>query len=189
MVHIADADAMYFTLGTEQVYEEDPVELYSRYKDIAFANMDENGTMDFYYPNALLGITFEFPEAVTVTDLKVESKTTGLSGMGFIHPDGTTTAAESAKKYVSLDCGQEGISTVADGQSLTTFYLVIMPGIYDDLKVIINIKEKDFPIMWNLPKVELKKANASDFQALTVNFKPGSGPAGFDEITVPGFDK
>ena len=43
--------------------------------------------------------------------------------------------------------------------------------------------------MWNLPKVELKKVNASDFQALTVNFKPGSGPAGFDEITVPGFDK
>ena len=114
--YIGDAAAMPFLIESEQVYGEDPVEMYLKYTPSAFAHMNE-GKMEFHYPNALLRLTVGFAEAVKVKGLRLDSEKSGLSGLGVIMQDGTIRMTENADNHIVLNCG-EGVLSRADDDSL-----------------------------------------------------------------------
>ena len=181
--YVAKVDAMPFTLVDKQVYE-DAAKMLEDYSEKAFAYMTEGKKMEFYYPNSVLTLAFDFPEAVTVKGLRVESATSGLAGLGTVGSDGKVAAAESASRSVELSFEQLLLSETEEG--LTEYSLIMMAGVYEDLKVVLEIVEDDMPIVWNLPKLELKRISMSDFKAETVMLKlnPSAGPAGFVEKDV-----
>ncbi len=180
--YVAKADAMPFSLVNQQAYHEDAAKMLEDYSEKAFAYMTEGKKMEFYYPNSVLTLAFDFPEAVTVKGLRVESATSGLAGLGTVGSDGKVAAAESASRSVELSFEQLLLSETEEG--LTEYSLIMMAGFYEDLKVVLEIVEDDMPIVWNLPKLELKRISVSDFKAETVMLKPSAGPDGFVEKDV-----
>ena len=184
--YIGDAAAMPFLIESEQVYGEDPVEMYLKYTPSAFAHMNE-GKMEFHYPNALLRLTVGFAEAVKVKGLRLDSEKSGLSGLGVIMQDGTIRMTENADNHIVLNCG-EGVLSRSDDGSLTGFCLVMPPGTYDDLKVTLHIDGFDSSFVCSVPEVVLEKIDASDMSVVTLSFSPSGGPDGFSEVEVE-FDK
>lgn len=184
--YIGDVAAMPFFIEPEQEYEEDPVGMYLKYTPTAFAHMNE-GKMEFHYPNALLRLTLDFPVAVKVKGLRLDSEKSGLSGLGVIMEDGTASMTENANDHLVLDCGEGVLSRSGDG-SLTGFCLVMLPGTYDDLKVTLDIDGFVTPFVCSVPEVALEKINASDMSVVTLSFSPTGGPDGFSEVVVE-FDK
>ncbi len=179
---VGDANAMPFTLEPEQTYNEDATDLYLTHSPTAYAHLFQ-GKMEFYYPNGLLCLNLDFSEAVKVKQLRVESASNGISGLGVIKADGSTNMTENSNLYVRLDCGEGILSKDADG-ALTDFFLVVMPGTYDDLTVSVDLEESDSPFVCRLPEVVIEKVNATESLMTTVSIKPASGPDGFDEVEV-----
>ncbi len=179
---IGDANAMPFTLESEQTYNENPTELYLMHSPTAFAHLRQ-GRMEFYYPNGLLCLNLGFADAVKVKSLRIESELSGISGLGVIKSDGSINMTESSKPYVTLDCG-EGVLTKAEDGTLTPFYLVLMPGVYDDLKVTVHIDGVEAPFTCGIPEIAIEKVDADDARMTTVSVIPAEGPDGFVEEDV-----
>ena len=194
---IGDAHAMPFTLASDQSYLkesdnegteefEDAVSLFRKYNPTAFAHM-RNGKMDFYYPTGLLSLTLAFPEPMTVKTLRISSQSEGLSGLGVVMGDSSSKMTEGANKYITLDCG-EGLVSKDENGELTEFYVVMVPGTYDDLQVSVFFENNDSPFVCNLPEVVIEKINSSDsqMQLTTVSIdmpdNDGNGPDGFEEV-------
>ena len=90
---------------------------------------------------------------------------------------------ESSKPYVTLDCG-EGVLTKAEDGTLTPFYLILMPGVYDDLKVTVHIDGVEAPFTCGIPEIAIEKVDAADARMTTVSVSPAEGPDGFVEEEV-----
>lgn len=179
---VGDANAMPFTLESEQTYNENPTELYLEHSPTAYAHL-QGGKMDFYYPNGLLCVNLGFSEAVKVTQLRIDSKSSGVSGLGTIQADGSVNMTENSELYVTLDCGEGIMSKDADG-ALTDFYFVVMPGVFDDLSVTVHFEGSDVPFICSLPETVIEKVDATSASMTTVIVSPSEGPDGFVEEDV-----
>lgn len=186
--YIGDADAMPMNLEADQAYDADLKAMYLKYNPTAFAHLSY-GKMDFYYPTGLLCLNLGFPEAETVKKLRLDSQTTGLSGLGVVKGDGTAHMTESASRYVTLDCG-EGLATMGEDDVLTAFPVVLLPGTYDDLQVSVYLEGSEQPFVCKLPEVVIEKINASANQmqlttiTVTLSRDGEEGPDGFVEEEV-----
>lgn len=186
--YIGDADAMPMNLEADQAYDADLKAMYLKYNPTAFAHLSD-GKMDFYYPTGLLCLQLGFPEAETVKNLRLDSQTTGLSGLGVVSGDGTVQMTESASRYVTLDCG-EGLVTMGEGEVLTSFPVVLLPGTYDDLQVSVYLEGSEQPFVCKLPEVVIEKIDASANQmqlttiTVTLSQNGEEGPDGFVEEEV-----
>lgn len=180
--YIGEASALPFSLETDQVYHDDPVKMFLGYCHMAFANMVDQ-RLKFFYPAGLLKVTIESQTAVIVDMLDMTSEGAKLSGHGVFDGQGGIKMTESAAGSVELSCG-EGVSTRTAEGSLTGFYIVMVPGTYTDLELSLYLKGVETPFRCKLPEITVEKVSSSDYNMVTVGFRPSGGPAGFDEVEV-----
>jgi len=178
--YIGDVARMPFTLDPNQIYQEDPVGMFLDYTPTAFARMVD-GKLRFSYPCGLLKITVESQSLVDVKQVGITSASSKLSGFGVFLQDGSIMMTESAEQYVMLDCGDDGIPAKTSDGSLNGFYMVVAPGVYDDLELSVYLEGADAPFTCAIPEIEVRKISASDFSMVTIGFRPSGGPAGFVE--------
>ena len=175
--YVADLNAMPASLSAEQVYNVDPVKQFLDYTPMAYARM-QDGKLKFYYPNGLIRIKVNTQLPIKVLNIKLSSETAHLSGNGVIDAEGTFHMTENSYKYVTLDC-MPGITSQVNDQ-LTDYYLVVVPGTYDNMKLSLYIDGYVDPFECNLQNITVESFSAYDYTMTAVEFTP-SDLDGFTE--------
>lgn len=173
-------DAMPVALESEQVYGADPIAHFIKYTPMAFGYM-QGGKLDFVYPNGLLHVTVETFDALTVKKVTVSSQSAKLAGTGVLQNGGVLNLTGASTNLVSLDCG-EGVMS-RNGEKYADFYIVLLPGMYDDLALTVEIESEE-PLTRVLPQFEVKRMSAEDMSITSVIIKPSSGPDDFTDNEV-----
>ena len=88
---------------------------------------------------------------------------------------------ETSQKAVILDCG-EGVPS-RNGDDFTDFYLALVPGIYEDLEISIEL-DGEGPFGRILPPIEVKRVSAADFAITSVSITAAGGPDDFIDTPV-----
>ena len=180
--YIGNADGMPVMIETEQVFnpESDAVGHFQAYTPRAYGYM-QNGKIGFVYPGGVLHVTVETYETLVVKSITVSSASSALSGLGIFRNDGALDMTETSRKTVILDCG-EGVAS-RNGDDFTDFYLVLVPGTYDDLEISIEL-DGEAPFGRMLPPVEVKRISAADFTIASVSITAAGGPDDFIDTPV-----
>ena len=180
--YIGNADGMPVTLESEQVYdpEADAVAHFQAYTPRAYGYMQE-GKINFVYPNGILHVSVETYETLVVNSITVSSASSALAGLGVFGNDGALAMTETSQKAVILDCG-EGVPS-RNGDDFTDFYLALVPGIYEDLEISIEL-DGESPFGRILPPIEVKRVSAADFAITSVSITAAGGPDDFIDTPV-----
>lgn len=180
--YIGNADGMPVTLESEQVYdpEADAVAHFQAYTPRAYGYMQE-GKINFIYPNGILHVSVETYETLVVNSITVSSASSALAGLGVFGNDGALAMTETSQKAVILDCG-EGVPS-RNGDDFTDFYLALVPGIYEDLEISIEL-DGEGPFGRILPPIEVKRVSAADFAITSVSITAAGGPDDFIDTPV-----
>lgn len=180
--YIGNADGMPVTLESEQVYdpEADAVAHFQAYTPRAYGYMQE-GKINFVYPNGILHVSVETYETLVVKSITVSSASSTLAGLGVFGNDGALAMTETSQKAVILDCG-EGVPS-RNGDDFTDFYLALVPGIYEDLEISIEL-DGEGPFGRILPPIEVKRVSAADFAITSVSITAAGGPDDFIDTPV-----
>ena len=180
--YIGNADGMPVTLESEQVYdpEADAVAHFQAYTPRAYGYMQE-GKINFVYPNGILHVSVETYETLVVNSITVSSASSTLAGLGVFGNDGALAMTETSQKAVILDCG-EGVPS-RNGDDFTDFYLALVPGIYEDLEISIEL-DGEGPFGRILPPIEVKRVSAADFAITSVSITAAGGPDDFIDTPV-----
>ena len=180
--YIGNADGMPVTLESEQVYdpEADAVAHFQAYTPRAYGYMQE-GKINFVYPNGILHVSVETYETLVVNSITVSSASSALAGLGVFGNDGALAMTETSQKAVILDCG-EGVPS-RNGDDFTDFYLALVPGIYEDLEISIEL-DGEGPFGRILPPIEVKRVSAADFAITSVSITAAGGPDDFIDTPV-----
>lgn len=180
--YIGNADGMPVTLESEQVYdpEADAVAHFQAYTPRAYGYMQE-GKINFVYPNGILHVSVETYETLVVKSITVSSASSTLAGLGVFGNDGALAMTETSQKAVILDCG-EGVPS-RNGDDFTDFYLALVPGIYEDLEISIEL-DGESPFGRILPPIEVKRVSAADFAITSVSITAAGGPDDFIDTPV-----
>lgn len=169
------ADSMPANLAAFQDYsEENPVEIFQKYCPTAYACMN-GGRMKFFYPFGMLRIRVELYESIKVQDITFSSLDKAVAGTGYIFPDGTLRMSSGAATSLSLNCG-EGVDSII-GEEFTDFFLTLVPGTYDNARLIITAQGED-PIVCTLDGITIPRIDASNFTLAAVSVH-STGPEGF----------
>ena len=181
-LYIGNADGMPVTLESEQVYdpEADAVAHFQAYTPRAYGYMQE-GKINFVYPNGILHVSVETYETLVVNSITVSSASSALAGLGVFGNDGALAMTETSQKAVILDCG-EGVPS-RNGDDFTDFYLALVPGIYEDLEISIEL-DGEGPFGRILPPIEVKRVSAADFAITSVSITAAGGPDDFIDTPV-----
>lgn len=181
-LYIGNADGMPVTLESEQVYdpEADAVAHFQAYTPRAYGYMQE-GKINFVYPNGILHVSVETYETLVVKSITVSSASSTLAGLGVFGNDGALAMTETSQKAVILDCG-EGVPS-RNGDDFTDFYLALVPGIYEDLEISIEL-DGEGPFGRILPPIEVKRVSAADFAITSVSITAAGGPDDFIDTPV-----
>ena len=181
-LYIGNADGMPVTLESEQVYdpEADAVAHFQAYTPRAYGYMQE-GKINFVYPNGILHVSVETYETLVVKSITVSSASSTLAGLGVFGNDGALAMTETSQKAVILDCG-EGVPS-RNGDDFTDFYLALVPGIYEDLEISIEL-DGESPFGRILPPIEVKRVSAADFAITSVSITAAGGPDDFIDTPV-----
>lgn len=180
--YIGNADGMPVTLESEQVYdpEADAVAHFQAYTPRAYGYMQE-GKINFVYPNGILHVSVETYETLVVKSITISSASSALAGLGVFGNDGALAMTETSQKAVILDCG-EGVPS-RNGDDFTDFYLALVPGIYEDLEISIEL-DGEGPFGRILPPIEVKRVSAADFAITSVSITAAGGPDDFIDTPV-----
>ena len=180
--YIGNADGMPVTLAAEQVYnaESDVVDLFMAYTPRAYGYI-QDGKVKFVYPNGVLHVRVETYETLVVKSITISSASSALAGLGVFGNDGALAMTETSQNAVVLDCG-EGVSS-RNGDDFTDFYIVLVPGSYEDLEISIEL-ESEAPFGRMLPPVEVKRVSAADFTIASVSITATEGPDSFIDTPV-----
>ena len=180
--YIGNADGMPVTLESEQVYdsEADAVAHFQAYTPRAYGYMQE-GKINFVYPNGILHVSVETYETLVVKSITISSASSALAGLGVFGNDGALAMTETSQKAVILDCG-EGVPS-RNGDEFTDFYLALVPGIYEDLEISIEL-DGEGPFGRILPPIEVKRVSAADFAITSVSITAAGGPDDFIDTPV-----
>lgn len=180
--YIGNADGMPVTLESEQTYnpEADAVAHFLAYTPRAYGYM-QDGKINFVYPNGVLHITVETYETLLVKKIKINSPSSPLAGLGIFKSNGAFEMTETSQSEVVLDCGEGVLSKI--GESYTDFYLVLVPGLYEDLEISIEI-DGEAPFGRVLPPIEVQRVSAADFAIASVSVTTSGGPEDFIDTPV-----
>lgn len=180
--YIGSAEGMPVTLESEQVYnpEADAVAHFQAYTPRAYGYMQE-GKINFVYPNGILHVSVETYETLVVKSITISSASSALAGLGIFGNDGALAMTETSQKSVVLDCGV-GVPSRND-DDFTDFYIALVPGIYEDLEISIEL-EGESPFGRMLPPLEVKRVSASDFAIASVSITAAGGPDDFIDTPV-----
>ena len=180
--YIGSADGMPVTLEAEQVYnpESDALAQFEAYTPRAFGYM-QDGKVNFVYPNGLLHISVETYETLVVKSITISSASSALSGLGVFGNDGVLEMTETSKNEVVLDCGEGVLSR--NGDNFTDFYLVLVPGMYEDLEISIEL-DGEAPFGRMLPPIDVQRVSAADFAIASVRITAAGGPDDFIDTPV-----
>ncbi len=180
--YIGNADGMPVVLESEQEFFEDNSMLtqFLTYTPRAYGYM-QNGKIGFVYPNGVLHITIETIETLNINSITISSASSKIAGLGIVRDGGVTELTDTATDTVTLSCGEGVLSRNGDG--FTDFYMVLVPGTYEDLEISLGIVgEKSF--VRSLPPMEIKRVSADEFVVASVAIKPTGGPADFIDTPV-----
>ena len=180
--YIGNAEGMPVVLDSEQEYDEesDVLTQFMKYTPRAFGYMQDD-KLGFIYPNGILHVNIKTYEVLTIKGITISSASSKLAGLGVVRNDGMTEMTESAAQKVSLDCSAGVLSKVGD--SYADFYLVVVPGTYEDLEISIEL-EGEAPLVRMMPPVEVRRVSADDFAITSVTIKTSGGPADFTDTPV-----
>lgn len=180
--YIGSAEGMPVSIASKQVYDPnaDAVAQFMAYTPRAYGYMQDD-KMNFVYPNGLLHVTVETFETLTIKKITITSQTDRLAGLGVFQNDGTLEMTETSDCVVSLDCGEGVLSR--NGNVFTDFYLVLVPGMYEDLEISIEL-EGEAPFGRILPPVEVSRVSAAEFKMASVSITPSGGPDDFIDTPV-----
>lgn len=178
--YIGSAEGMPVMIESEQDYCEDAVAQFLAYTPRAYAYMKDN-VLDFIYPNGLLHITVETVETLKIKEITISSAASRLSGLGILGNDGTLSMTETADSTVVLNCGEGVLSR--EGDAFADFYIVLVPGQYEDLSISLEI-DGEPTFRKSLPPVSVERVNAGDFAITSVSIKAQGGPDSFIDTPV-----
>ena len=178
--YIGNAEGMPVVLESEQEYGADAVAQFLAYTPRAYAYMKDN-VLDFIYPNGLLHITVETVETLKIKEITISSAASRLSGLGILGNDGTLSMTETADSTVVLNCGEGVLSR--EGDAFADFYIVLVPGQYEDLSISLEI-DGEPTFRKSLPPVSVERVNAGDFAITSVSIKAHGGPDSFIDTPV-----
>lgn len=175
--YIGNADGMPMKLDAVQAYTSgyDAVQQFLAYTPRAYGYMHD-GKVNFVYPNGVLHITVETYETLLVKKIKINSPSSPLAGLGIFKSNGAFEMTETSQSEVVLDCGEGVLSKI--GESYTDFYLVLVPGLYEDLEISIEI-DGEAPFGRVLPPIEVQRVSAADFAIASVSVTTSGGPEDF----------
>lgn len=181
--YIGNAEGMPVVLDSEQEYnkEYDALTQFLKYTPRAYGYM-QNDKLGFIYPNGLLHVNVKTYEVLNIKGITITSASSKLAGLGVLRYDGTTEMTESASQKVSLDCSEGVLSKDGEG-AYADFYLVVVPGTYEDLEITIELEGEE-PLVRPMPSIEVKRVSAEDFAVTSVTVTTSGGPADFTEIPV-----
>lgn len=184
--YIASYESMPVMLSADQEFDRDASALqqYMKYTPRAYGYQTDS-MIKFVYPNGLLKVLVDFQETLLVENITVSSDSLKLAGLGVFKSDAELEMAANASGSVTLDCG-EGVYSKSEGTA-QEFYLVVLPGVYDDLTLTIGIANEE-PFICALPSLTIERIDDSELRMVSVKLQ-SSGPAGFDEDTSVKFEE
>lgn len=184
--YIASYESMPVMLSADQEFDKDASALdqYMKYTPRAYGYQADS-KIKFVYPNGLLKVLVDFQETLLVENITVSSDSLKLAGLGVFKSDAGLEMAANASGSVTLDCG-EGVLSKSEGAA-QEFYLVILPGVYDDLTLTIGIANEE-PFICTLQSMTIERIDDSELRMASVKVK-SYGPAGFDEDTSVKFEE
>lgn len=174
------ATGMSTTLESVQTYNDDwgAVEQFLNYCPRAYAFL-RNDRLKFNYPFGVLEVRISLDEILTVHTLTLNSPSCSLSGLAVINDDGATMAP-GAPQEVKLLCG--GVSSRDESGNVREFFMVTVPGTYEDLKLSIEV-DGEPAILCELGSLTIPRIDSAGFALASVALTTG-GPDSFDPVSV-----
>ena len=148
------AEQLPLYLSPEQtLYYEDWTDQYLQWCPTACAIL-KDGTLDFHRPCGLLVVTFDIPETLKISSLRLSAKEEFLAGRYSFMKDGSVKAASNASGNVVLKCFDKDSKDVEG--NVVGFPVVMLPGDYASIELeVVLTDEEPFKCLFN--DVQIRK--------------------------------